>query len=87
MLEENGIEAVLIGNAAAADFKFMFRKTPANLGKLKTLAAALDLCRQLEIEAPFEKLAARELKMKARDVRRIKDQAAELMAKAEATGE
>src|SRR5437867_1229392 len=51
LLEEHGIEAVLIGNAAAAlqgapvttvDFDFMFRKTPANLRKLKALAKALD---------------------------------------------
>jgi hypothetical protein len=51
MLEEHGLEAVLIGNAAAAlqgapvttiDFDFMFRKTPANLRKLKALAKALD---------------------------------------------
>jgi len=51
LLEENGLEAVLIGNAAAAlqgapvttiDFDFMFRKTPANLRKLKALAVALD---------------------------------------------
>ena len=43
-------EAVLIGNAAAAlqgapvttvDFDFLFRKTPANLQKLKKLATAL----------------------------------------------
>ncbi len=42
---------VLIGNAAAAlqgapvttvDFDFMFRKTPANMNKLKALATALD---------------------------------------------
>src|SRR5438128_5577155 len=51
MLEEHGLEAVLIGNAAAAlqgapvttiDFDFMFRKTPTNLRKLKAFAAALD---------------------------------------------
>ncbi len=51
LLDENGLEAVLIGNAAAAlqgapvttvDFDFMFRKTPANLRKLKALAVALD---------------------------------------------
>ena len=51
MLEEQRLEAVLIGNAAAAlqgapvttvDFDFMFRKTPANLRKLKALARALD---------------------------------------------
>jgi hypothetical protein len=47
------------------------------------LAAALELSRQLEMDAQFEKLAARELKMKVRDVRRIKEQAAELLAKAE----
>jgi hypothetical protein len=46
-----GLEAVLIGNAAAAlqgapvttiDFDFMFRKTPRNLEKLKALARRLD---------------------------------------------
>src|SRR5882724_6638181 len=51
MLGEQGLEAVLIGNAAAAlqgapvttvDFDFMFRKTPMNLRKLKALARALD---------------------------------------------
>ena len=51
LLEEHGLEAVLIGNAAAAlqgapvttvDFDFMFRKTPANMRKLKAVAAALD---------------------------------------------
>lgn len=45
------LEAVLIGNAAAAlqgapvttvDFDFMFRKTPVNLRKLKALALELD---------------------------------------------
>lgn len=45
-----GLEAVLIGNAAAAlqgapvttvDFDFLFRKTPRNLQKLKALARAL----------------------------------------------
>src|SRR6185369_5790287 len=51
MLEQHGLEVVLIGNAAAAlqgapvttvDFDFMFRKTPVNLRKLKALAKALD---------------------------------------------
>jgi len=51
------------------------------------LAAALELSRQLDMDAQFEKLAARELKMKVRDVRRIKEQAAELLAKAEVNGE
>lgn len=50
-LRDVGLEAVLIGNAAAAlqgapvttlDFDFMFRKTPDNLRKLKKLAAALE---------------------------------------------
>ena len=46
----DGLEAVLIGNAAAAlqgapvttlDFHFLFRKTPRNLRKLKAVATAL----------------------------------------------
>ncbi|MGH9675062.1 MAG: hypothetical protein ACRD44_17965 [Bryobacteraceae bacterium] len=50
VLDELKLEAVLIGNAAAAlqgapvttlDFDFMFRKTPANLRKLKALAGKL----------------------------------------------
>jgi hypothetical protein len=45
------LEAVLVGNAAAAlqgapvttlDFDFMFRKTPRNLQKLKAVARSLD---------------------------------------------
>ena len=49
-LADVGLEAVLIGNAAAAlqgapvttvDFDFLFRKTPRNLQKLKALARAL----------------------------------------------
>src|SRR5262245_53655409 len=47
MLERHALEAVLIGNAAAAlqgapvttvDFDFLFRKTPGNLRKVKALA-------------------------------------------------
>ena len=50
-LAEARLEAVLIGNAAAAlqgapvttlDFDFMFRATPANLAKLKRFAARLE---------------------------------------------
>jgi hypothetical protein len=50
-LEKHGLQAVLIGNAAAAlqgapvttvDFDFLFRKTPANLKKLKLIAADLE---------------------------------------------
>jgi predicted nucleotidyltransferase len=49
-LEESGLEAVLVGNAAAAlqgapvttlDFDFMFRKSESNLRKLKALARLL----------------------------------------------
>ena len=50
------------------------------------LAAALDWSRRLELDAQFEKLAAKELKLKVRDVRRIKEQAAEMLAKAEVSG-
>lgn len=51
VLRETGLEAVMIGNAAAAlqgapvttvDVDFLFRKTPANLRKLKAVARALD---------------------------------------------
>jgi hypothetical protein len=47
LLDDCGLEAVLIGNAAAAlqgapvtttDFDFLFRKTPVNLWKLKAFA-------------------------------------------------
>ncbi len=50
-LHHAGLEAILIGNAAAAlrgapvttvDFDFFFRKTPRNLRKLKALARNLD---------------------------------------------
>ncbi len=47
------------------------------------LAAALEFSRQLEIDSPFEKLVTRELKVKARDVKRLKEQAAEMLARAE----
>jgi hypothetical protein len=51
------------------------------------LVAALDLSRRLDLESQFEKLAAKELKMKIRDVRRLKERATDLLAKAEVTGE
>jgi Nucleotidyl transferase of unknown function (DUF2204) len=50
-LEEARLEAILVGNAAAAlrgapvttvDFDFMFRMTPGNMVKLKSFARALD---------------------------------------------
>jgi hypothetical protein len=51
-LEDCRLEAILVGNAAAAlqgapvttlDFDFMFRNTPLNLKKLKKLASALGM--------------------------------------------
>ena len=50
LLERHDLEAVLIGNAAAAlqgapvttvDFDFLFRRTPANVRKLRAIAAEL----------------------------------------------
>jgi hypothetical protein len=50
VLAEEGLEAIMVGNAAAAlhgapvttlDFDFLFRKTPANLRKLKAVAKSL----------------------------------------------
>jgi predicted nucleotidyltransferase len=49
-LAQHGLEAILIGNAAAAlqgapvttvDFDFFFRKTPRNVAKLKAVARSL----------------------------------------------
>lgn len=48
------------------------------------LAAALELSRKLEFDTQFAKLAAKELQLKVRDVRKLKEQAAEMLAKAEA---
>ncbi|MFO1514191.1 MAG: M48 family metalloprotease [Verrucomicrobiota bacterium] len=50
------------------------------------LAAALELSRELAFDAQFEKLAAKELKLKIRDVRKLKEQAAEMLVKAEVAG-
>lgn len=50
------------------------------------LVAALELSRELEFDTQFEKLAAKELKLKVRDVRKLKEQAVELLAKAEGAG-
>ena len=50
LMQEHRLEAILVGNAGAAlqgapvttvDFDFLFRKTPANLKKLKALARSL----------------------------------------------
>jgi hypothetical protein len=50
------------------------------------LVAALEFSRQLNLDAQFEKLAAKELKLKVRDVRKLKEQAADMLAKAEVAG-
>ena len=51
LLDRHGLEAVLIGNAAAAlqgapvttiDFDFLIRRTPANVRKLSAIAADLE---------------------------------------------
>ena len=51
VLGEAGLEAILVGNAAAAlhgapvttiDFDFLFRPTPGNIRKLKAVARSLD---------------------------------------------
>jgi hypothetical protein len=47
------------------------------------LAAALEMSRRLGFDAQFEKLAAKELKLKVRDLRKLKEQAAEMLAQAE----
>ncbi|HWH68741.1 MAG TPA: hypothetical protein VNT26_05115, partial [Candidatus Sulfotelmatobacter sp.] len=51
------------------------------------LAAALEVSGQLGLSTEFEKLATKELKLKARDLKRIKEQAPELLAKAEVSNE
>ena len=45
------------------------------------LAAALDLCRELDLDPQFETLASKELKIKDRDLKRIKEQAAKMLAR------
>jgi hypothetical protein len=49
------------------------------------LAAALEFSRQLGIESEFERVAAKELKLKTRELARIKKEAVELLVKAEAS--
>ena len=49
------------------------------------LAAALELSRRLEFDALFEKLASKELKLKSRDLKRLKAEAADLLTHAEST--
>jgi hypothetical protein len=46
------------------------------------LAAALDLTRQFEFDSQFEKIASKELKIKVRELRQIKERSAGMLAKA-----
>lgn len=62
-----------------------FAKVDPDLDEMP-LAAALDLSRALGFDAEFEKLAAKELKMKVRDIQRVKEHAGEMLAKAEVAG-
>ena len=47
------------------------------------LAAAFEMARRLKIEAAFEKIAGKELKIKQSDLRRVKENTATLLAQAE----
>jgi Zn-dependent protease with chaperone function len=49
------------------------------------LAAAFDLSRQLEMDDLFEKLVTKELKIKTRDLKRLKERAADMLAAADAS--
>ncbi len=59
-----------------------FTKADPDLDDLP-LAAAFEMSRHLGIDEQFERLAAKELHMKARELRKIKEQAAGMVAKAE----
>ena len=63
-----------------------FTKADPDLDDLP-LAATLELSRQLELDPQYEKLVAKELRMKVRDVRKIQEEAAQMLAKAEVSGE
>lgn len=49
------------------------------------LAAALEFSRQLDMDELFEPMATKELKLKARDLKRLKEQAVEMLSRAEST--
>ena len=49
------------------------------------LAAALELSRQLQMDDVFEKLVTRELRIKARDLKRLKERAADMLAGVDAS--
>ncbi|MDB6033452.1 MAG: hydrolase, partial [Verrucomicrobiales bacterium] len=48
------------------------------------LAAALEFTKALELDSPFEKLVTKELRIKPRDLKRLKEEGASMLAKAEA---
>ncbi len=48
------------------------------------LAAALELARELDLNSQFEPLVSKELHIKARDLKRIKDKAQEMLGSVEA---
>ena len=50
------------------------------------LVAALDLTRQMDLDSHFELVAVKELKLKVRDLRKLKEQATEMLGKADAAG-
>jgi hypothetical protein len=47
------------------------------------VAAAIERARDLECLSHFEKLAAKELKLKAKDLKRLKEKSSELLAAAQ----
>jgi hypothetical protein len=63
-----------------------FVTADSELGEMP-LAAALELSRELDLSTDFEKLVTKELKMKPRDLKRIKDRAKDMLAAAEKSGE
>ena len=87
-------------SAMLEGLKFSDRRTREYLGYLlldfvtadpelgeMPLAAALELSRELDLNSDFEKLVTKELKIKARDLKRIKDRARDMLAIAEKSGE
>ena len=95
------IEPSATRNSAVLEgLKFSDRRTREYLGYLlldfvtadpeldeMPLAAALELSRELDLNGEFEKLVTKELKIKARDLKRIKDRARDMLAVAEKSGE
>jgi hypothetical protein len=48
------------------------------------LAAALEFAKELKLDTQFDKIATKELKLKVRELKKLKEQAADMLAKAEA---